>query len=120
MKGIEQSKKSSSFSTIEGRGDSTTRTYRREEPCDNKEKPEKPQRNQIRQKPRNTVTRMADSNVAGAWNAAVGTRIGATALEEDLYDPGLQIDVNPVRRNLIYAYLWTSDIAHQPVTAGTK
>jgi hypothetical protein len=60
-------------------------------------------------------------NGASAWNAAVGTRIGATALEEDLYDPGLHIDVNTTgRKHRDTGYLWTSDIAPHPVTAGVR
>ena len=54
------------------------------------------------------------------WNEAVGKRYDVQSLEEDVYDPGKQLNVNPMFNGNRFKYLWTTNIAPHPLTAGVQ
>lgn len=55
------------------------------------------------------------------WNKVVGARYDAQSLEEDLYDPGKTLDINPMlRKGKLLKYIWTTNLAEHPVTKNVK
>ncbi|HEY3396095.1 MAG TPA: hypothetical protein VGM19_00400 [Armatimonadota bacterium] len=54
------------------------------------------------------------------WSQVVGERYDVQSLEEALYDPPKQVDVNPALNNPVYRYIWTTNVAPHPVTEGVR
>ena len=54
------------------------------------------------------------------WNDVVGKRYDVQSLEEAVYDPGKQVNVNPMFGGNHYQYVWTTKIAPHPLTTGVQ
>ena len=63
---------------------------------------------------------MSGDHWGTTWNESVGRRYGVQSLEEDIYDPEHEINLNPRSNQNFLRYYHTSAIEPHPVTEGVR